>query len=156
MRLELSPDGRYLVSSSVDRTVRVWDTQSWDCQHVFSPILRATAERLAFAGEHVLVVGHRDGWVTTWNMNDGTPAARWMAFGDALSGIATTCDGRVLTTCRSSDELRVFQLDGEPLANLKLDVGYVQSLVASEDGQSVVYAGPAGENRRVDLGDSGQ
>lgn len=34
LSLAASPDGRYAVSGSYDRTIRVWDTQSWKCLKV--------------------------------------------------------------------------------------------------------------------------
>ena len=146
LRLGLSRDGKYLVSSSVDRTIRIWNTNTWECEHVCTPELRAAAEHIAFASGSVLVIGHRDGWITTWDLKTGSPGPGWMAFGDAISGLQTTCDDRVLATCRSSDQLRVFHPDGEVLAAMKLGVGHVQSFGASENGRAVVYSGQGAEH----------
>ena len=144
MTLAISPDGKHLVSGSENRDTIVWDTEDWDSTHVLEPRFRSPPQRLAFGPRDEIYIGHRDGWVTCWNRNTGLPQREWAAFGDAITGLDVTSDGRVLTTSRSSNELRVWDFDttNSPI-RFDLAVGNISVFFVSEGGQSLMAFGDA-------------
>ena len=150
LKFGLSPNGQWLVSSAEDLTIRVWSTETWKCEHLITPALRASSEHLCFI-EEFLVVGHRDGWVTIWDLRTGEEVTRWMAFGDAVSGLCSTQDGRILATCRSSANLKVFNLEGKTQASLHLGVGHIRFLTGSPDGRTISYAGHDGTHHVTEI-----
>jgi WD40 repeat protein len=76
-RLAFSKGGGWLVSASVDRTVRLWDVQSHKAVAILSghgaPVndvaLSQVAERLYSSGS--------DGTVKLWNLDATTGGERW-------------------------------------------------------------------------------
>lgn len=94
---------------------------------VISPEGKSLALQHAFdPSANSLYLGHRDGWVTAWNLQGGAPLAIWAAFGDAITGLAVTTDRRVVASSRSSESLRVHDFAaGKTLAEFDLGLGYL-------------------------------
>ncbi len=147
LRLAITPDGRRLVSACEDRSMRIWDAASGALQATILPAARAAAQHLALdAAGDTLYVGHRDGRVTTWNMQDGAAGAEWPAFGDALSGLAVTPDHRVLATSRSDNRLKVWDHPRRKLlASFDLGVGLVNDFQLFDQGRLVAAMGQDGQ-----------
>lgn len=150
LKLVVSENGRYLISGSEDGTTRVWDTTMWRTLHTISPEMRSSAEHLVADNNGRLYIGHRDGWITCWNLKTGQQVAEWAVFGDALTSMSLTRDGRLLATSRSGENLKVLLAStGERLVSLNLGVGYVRYFAVSQDGRDIVWSGKTGTKRVV-------
>jgi serine/threonine protein kinase/WD40 repeat protein len=138
-----SPDGARLATSGENRTARIWDVASGEQLCVIAPATKAAAPFAAFdrTGE-LLYLGHRDGWVTAWRTQDGGRESQWPAFGDAISGLAITPEGRVIATSQSDARLKVYDFQNHrTLASLDLGFGYVLASRLSQDGKILSLAG---------------
>ncbi len=137
----ITADGKQLASGCVNRTTRIWDLATGATTTLITPTNRASSSHLEFNHtDEVISLGHQDGWVTSWRVDDGSPVDKWRAFGDAISGLAVTSDARLLATSRSDSRLKVrdFQVE-RMLAEYDLGVGYLTSFGVSRDNRYVWY-----------------
>src|SRR5438309_1214826 len=66
-----SPDGRYVVTGSSDRTARLWDARSGAKVLTLSGQSEIESVRFSFSGRYVLT-GAEDGTATLWDARSGT------------------------------------------------------------------------------------
>jgi WD40 repeat protein len=121
---------------------------------LIAPDSRSPVEQLAIspAGD-TLYQGHRDGWVTAWNLFTGSNAGNWPAFGDAISGLAVSQDGRVLATSRSDERLQVSDLQlRKSYGEFDLRVGYIQACSLSSVDQGLLVIGQPERLQHMPLG----
>lgn len=62
--IEFSKNGNYLVSSSFDKTIRVWDTQNGTCLRSFEETSPVTTLIFHPINEHILICGTLKVWFT--------------------------------------------------------------------------------------------
>ena len=148
LKMAATSDGTTLVSTCENRTTRIWNLKNGQQTAIAAPAEKAPAEHLVLDPEETsLLLGHRDGWITAWNLRDGSPINSWGAFGDAISGLHITPDDRVLVTSRSSNLLRVFNAqESRLLAEFDLAVGYTRGF---QLGSDVTHLGFVGQDRRL-------
>ena len=107
-----SPDGRFLASCSSDRTVRVWQIGSSDCQvlsghtdEVFAIAFHPKGTRLATAG--------RDGAIWLWDLARGEAVVRLPGHTSYVWSLAFSPDGATLAS--GSGDFTVRLWDTAPL-----------------------------------------
>lgn len=156
LKLAVAADGRHLVSSSENRNTRVWDVAAGESLFTVASEKMSPAEHIALLSDKTLLLGHRDGWVTCWNLQNGAHRATWTAFGDALTGLETTADGRTLVTSRSDSRLKVYDFKAsETVAELDMGIGYVRGFRTSTRGAHLGMSGVGRNVRTMRLARSG-
>jgi predicted Zn finger-like uncharacterized protein len=75
---DLSPDSRYVLSGSTDRTVRLWDAATGQCLRTFEGHTDAVTSTGLSADGRYAVSGSADGtlklWVLDWELGENEPA----------------------------------------------------------------------------------
>ncbi|HZU37638.1 MAG TPA: protein kinase, partial [Gemmataceae bacterium] len=111
-----SADGRYIASSSLDYTVRIWDATMYRELHT----LRGYAEipgsalggvrGLAFSPNSLhLATGGHDGKIKIWDVATGQELFGWQGHAGEIWGLAFSPDGQRLASVCSDGSLRVWQ-----------------------------------------------
>ena len=101
--IDFSPDGRFLVSCSYDRTVRIWRMRNG-----FSELFE---DKSAFAfcsvkfnsdGRYI-VAGNGDGMVRIWNVRTSQLVEKWTAHENVVQSVVLTLDGKGLVSHSKDD-----------------------------------------------------
>lgn len=140
--IALSPDGRRMVSASIDRTLRLWNVASG--QPIGPPLVghSGTVRAVAFSPDgRRIVSGSSDTTLRIWDGFTGSPigAAILGNTGPILS-VAFSPDGRQIVSGAMDKTLRVWDAaNGKSLAPPLLGhLGVVRAVAFSPDGRTIL------------------
>jgi WD40 repeat protein len=160
--LAFSPDGRLLLTGSIDKTARLWDARTG--QPVGKPLRHPGGVWPAvFIDAHTVATGCRDGAARLWDARIGIPIGpplRHTGVVWALScgGVNTHRGGPVLVTGSEDKTARLWQLPAPVQGRVEQIARWVQVMTALElDDQGTVRPLEASrwETRRRQLKEPG-
>ncbi len=132
-----SPDGKWIASTSMDHTVRLWDTATGSA----GPVLAGHTDEVyavAFApdGHHLASAGY-DRKVIIWDLSSGKALRTLQGFADWSVTIAYAPDGRELAVGSMDGSVTIFDpSDGKTIRTMKPQM-MVTALAISPDGRFV-------------------
>ncbi|HEX5735691.1 MAG TPA: serine/threonine-protein kinase [Blastocatellia bacterium] len=160
-----SPDGKILASSSYDRTAKLWDIERGTLIRTLSqlaifpekpgtridfrrPISRVCA---AFSpdGKTLATVSMEDNSIRLWDVQTGELSVNLTTREERIESITFSPDGKkLLAICNG---LKMWDLQTgtlmQPLGNENEDVGYIDSVAFSSDGEIIAV----GARRRIKI-----
>ncbi|PRP90922.1 WD domain, G-beta repeat [Enhygromyxa salina] len=115
---EVSPDGRWLVTTAEDRTIRLWDLRA-DDPGTDSRILRAHSgkvDALDFStdGRWMISSSSEDGRPRIWDLHAAdptTPTASLSGHEGTITDVAIAGDGSAAYTCSDDMSVKIWALD---------------------------------------------
>jgi len=138
--LAISQDGRRLVSSSTDRTIRVWSVPTGECLHEFcghddeiwKVILTPDGQRAVCLGS--------DG-IQIWNLLDGHCLKVLVTQKQRVNDMVLTPNGKLLLTGDNDEMLRVWDVEsGSCLRSFSGHKYDIKSIVITPDNQFAISA----------------
>lgn len=115
----LAVAGRLLLSASDDRTVRVWDTDTWTVRHVLTGheafvrhVDGAVSGNDADGVDGVAVSGGEDSKVIVWDLATGEQRAVFDEHHTSVDRVAVSRDGRWAATASRDNDLLLWDLTG--------------------------------------------
>ncbi|MCY1080044.1 WD40 repeat domain-containing serine/threonine protein kinase [Archangium lansingense] len=148
--LLFSPDGRRLVSSSDDHSLRLWSLEQGTSQ-VLAGHTDEAWKLVLFPDERSFVSSSKDGTLRRWDLETGEGQV-FTTLAGPVSGLITSADGRyLLANSRVDDQLFVWDRDGGEPRILRTGFGGAEALVASPDGGYVLVC--TFSSHRAVLGD---
>lgn len=159
-RIELihaMPDAQRLVSSDSDRTVRVWNLSTGQCENTFS----ISSDKADFHWTRVLCVTpdgrhavstHHDGTLRLWELSTGWGVRVLNRGSDHVRSGCVTGDGRHVVTTGRDGDLRIWDLlTGECTRTLTGHTDMVYSVSITADDRHALSAGDDGAIRVWEL-----
>jgi RNA polymerase sigma factor (sigma-70 family) len=150
--LAFSPDGKALVSTSGDGTVRLWDAATGkELRRLSGDFRRLRRVAFALSGRAVVAGAMDDPAVRLWDWASGKELRRFGDSKNLVGAFALSPDGKTLVQ-GSADLLQVWDTDtGKELRQIKGTGGVIDSLAYSPDGKTVAVVWRDKTVRRYDV-----
>jgi tetratricopeptide (TPR) repeat protein len=146
--LAFTPDGRWLLSGAMDRTLKVWNLESR--RAVRSVTL--TGDRsacVAFAADgRRAITGGADRTLRLWHLQDGQELARLTGHTDTILGVAMAADDRFAVSGGLDKSVRVWDLvRGREVTRFDGHTGAVQCVGIGPEGVAIASGSADGTVR---------
>ncbi|MBY0459918.1 MAG: hypothetical protein K2V38_21580, partial [Gemmataceae bacterium] len=146
--LDVSADGRFLVTAADEPAVTFWDLK--DLKRELPLAESPWTKAVAFSPDgKFIATGNRSGLVTVWDWQNGIPFARLHGHTGTVHAVAYSPDGTRLVTAGSRGAVKLWELKGDwavgggpaPYREMALHTGAVYAAAFSPDGSKVATAG---------------
>lgn len=142
---QFSPDGILLATCDRNGNVFVWEAENGGEFFLLGQHKGGACTSLSWRSDsNVLASASRDGTVILWEMNEGKQLKTWAAHGGGVEAVSFTPDGKVVT-CGMDGLTRVWDINGNKLADLPSQGDVATSVVALADSKSCVVANWRGD-----------
>ena len=142
--LTFSPNGRWVATASMDRSIRLWDAKSGKQLARFLAGHRDWIRSIAFQPDGTrLVSGGDDGAIRLWDLNKGRRLQRFPAHQGWVMDVAFSHDGSLLASAGRDGMVLVWAADSLEVVSRIGPFGQpVQEISFSHTGESISVALP--------------
>ncbi|MEH2150568.1 AAA-like domain-containing protein [Nostoc sp.] len=141
--VDFSPNGQWIVSSSIDRTVKLWKR---DGTLVRTIPHTATINSVRFSPDSRLIVAAGiDGAIRLWTI-DGKLLTIFKGHKSAVWRVAFSPDGKTIASASGDFSVKLWQLDGTLIRTLKHERS-IWAIAFSPDGQTLASCMVGGTNQ---------
>ncbi|NES80772.1 MAG: peptidase C14 [Moorea sp. SIO2B7] len=154
--IAFSPDGKQILSGSLDNTVRLWDTDSGQLIHTLKGHTSIVTE-IAFSrdGKQILS-GSWDNTVRLWDTDSGQLIHTLKGHTSIVTEIAFSRDGKQILSGSRDKTVRLWDTDsGQLIHQLEVHTSIVTAIAFSRDGKQILSGSKDNTVRLWDT-DSGQ
>jgi len=145
MKVVCFPCGRFIASSSLDGTIRIWDVTNGDCLMNFEGHSEGIEDLAISPDGKLLASAGRDDRVIVWDVSEGKPLHHLKGFGGSALSVFFTGDGTGLFVGAANQRLKLFDINvGECILDLpqdQLGSSFLGSVVYVDWTDDIVYCG---------------
>ncbi len=135
----VTPDGKYVVSGSGDKTLRLWELATGQEVRRFTGHEGSVTSVAVTPDGKYVVSGSDDKTVRLWELATGKEGGRFTGHDDSVWSLAVTPDGQYVVSGSGDKTVRVWDLaTGQEVQRFTGHEGSVFSLAVTPDGQYVV------------------
>lgn len=134
--LAFTKDGRYIISNSLDGTVRVWGSN--DKQLVSTIFLDKHEISVLTPNDKFIITSHLNGQIMIWELDTGT-LFRTIETNSYITEILVTPDGRKIITGHKDTFIRIWDFEGRLFRSIH-NIGDIEALEISPNGK-ILYSG---------------
>ncbi|MDP4796397.1 MAG: c-type cytochrome, partial [Rhodospirillales bacterium] len=108
--LSLSPDGKRLLSASIDKSIRLWDLEKMtEVSKIIVHDGQVFDVQFSPDGRHALTAG-KDGYIIDWDLAKAAPLNEIPAHDRIAWAVRYTPDGRFAVSASSDEQARIWHL----------------------------------------------
>ena len=138
----LSADGRFVLSGSGDRTLKLWEMDSGRLLRTFE----GHSDRInsvAYSPDgHTVLSGSGDRTLKLWEMDSGRLLRTFEGHSDQINSVAYSPDGRTVLSGSEDDTLKMWDVaTGKLLRTIKGHSSAIYAMVLSSDGYTALTGG---------------
>ena len=135
----ITPDGRTVVSSSLDKTLKIWDLVTGTCRATFEGHANFVLGVAITPDGRTVVSGSGDKTLKIWDLATGNCRATLKVHTDMVRGVAITPNGRTVVSGSGDKTLKIWDLaTGNCHATLEGHASPVLGVAITPDGRTVV------------------
>jgi WD40 repeat protein/serine/threonine protein kinase len=136
-----SPDGRRIVTSSADKSARVWDARTGAALIIMNGHTDRVFDAAYSPDGTRIVTGSHDRTARVWDAQTGMPLLTLAGHGSRIDGVRFSPDGRQIVTASWDKTARIWDAStGKVLTTLTGHTHVLYSAAFSPDGRHVVTA----------------
>jgi WD40 repeat protein len=135
-RLALSPDGKQLLTASIDKTIRLWDIANGRELQNFGGQTGGVYTVLFMPDGVRALSGGEDKAVHLWDLKDGHEIRSFVGHTQHIYRVAVTPDGKIAASCGPDDVAFLWDVEtGKEVRRLQSDNGGTNAVAFSPDGK---------------------
>jgi WD40 repeat protein/tetratricopeptide (TPR) repeat protein len=142
--ISFSPDGKFIASSSKDKTVKLWNRDGSEKRPALQGKYSNEFTSVAFSPDsQIIAAGNKDNQIYLWRLN-GTFIKTLKGHRDWVTNIRFSPDGKTIVSASRDNSVRLWKIDGPQSKELKGHNSTVNIVRFSPDGQRIASASEDG------------
>jgi len=139
--LAFSPDGKWFASASLDRSIRLWETNNGSLLGTLQQSYAVNAVAISSDGMWLASVGD-DGTVRLWEAKTGTPRGALSVPNTSVYTVAFSPNGKLIAAAGKDRNVYVWEVNGgKRVLTLEGHTGDIYSIAFSPDGKFLASGG---------------
>lgn len=133
--------GKYLVSSSSDLTVKLWELNEYQCAKTFYGHEHSVSAAVFVMDDECIVSCSRDRSIKLWEISSGFCKRTFLGHGDWVKQVIATQDSKTLASCSNDQSIMLWSIDKEaPILSMHGHDNVIEAIVFVEDERSQFLA----------------
>jgi WD40 repeat protein len=142
--ISFSPDGKFIASSSKDKTVKLWNSDGSEKKPALQGKYRNEFTSVAFSPDsQIVAAGNKDNKIYLWRLN-GTLITTLTGHSDWVTNIRFSPDGKTIVSASRDNSVRLWKIDGTQMEKFEGHNSTVNIVRFSHDGQTIASASEDG------------
>ncbi|MEG4446326.1 hypothetical protein QUB47_31080 [Microcoleus sp. AT9_B5] len=142
--ISFSPDGKFIASSSKDKTVKLWNRDGSEKKPALQGKYENEFTSVAFSPDsQIIAAGNKDNKIYLWRLN-GTSIKPLTGHSDGVTNIRFSPDGKTIVSASRDNSVRLWKIDGTRIKKVEGHNSTVNIVRFSPDGQTIASASEDG------------
>jgi WD40 repeat protein len=140
--LAFTPEGQFLVSGGVDKTIKIWDVKARSLVRTLRPNPEREIDTIAISSDgQTLASGSIDGTVHLWNWKTGELLYTLPGHSNIVTSVAFSPDGQILASGSGDKTIRLWNVADGTLRQTITTKQFIQTLAFNPVDQMLASAG---------------
>lgn len=134
----VTPDGKWVVSGSWDRTIKVWNLATGEQENLLTGHTNGINAVAITPNGEMLISGSIDKTLKVWNLKTGKQLFSFTDDNESVTSVAVTPNGRRVIFGSLDETIKIWNLETKELVKLYGHTGWVTSVAVTPDGKLAI------------------